>query len=192
MFLRKSSIGSEPLAVMMSGVRMGERLLQLNAPDARLAALLAAKPGMSGHSAIVVSSDRDADRARAAVAESGVLVDLKTASLDALPFGNDTFDVIVMHNAAGTLSPLDAAMRTRALSDCHRVLRDGGRIVALEPGTRSGLSALLHSAAGDAAYESAGGTVAALEATGFRQVRLLADREGMRFIEGRRERGRSS
>ena len=186
MFLRKSSIASEPLAVMMSGVRMGERLLQLNAPDARLAALLAAKPGMSGHSAIVVSDDRDADRARAAVRESGVLVDVNAASLDALPFADDAFDVIVMHDAAATLSPLDAATRTRALSDCRRVLRDGGRIVALEPGTRGGLSALLHSPSGDAAYQSAGGTAAALEASGFRQVRLLADREGTRFIEGRR------
>jgi SAM-dependent methyltransferase len=187
MFLRKSSIAREPLAVTMSGVRMGERLLQLNAPDARLAAMLAAKPGMSGHSAIVISNERDADRARAAVAESGVLVDVTTTSLDALPFENDAFDVVVMHNAAGTLAPLDAAMRTRALSDCRRVLRAGGRIVALEPGARTGLSALLHPAPGiDASYESAGGTVAALEAAGFRQVRLLADREGMRFVEGRR------
>ena len=37
---------------------------------------------------------------------------------------------------------------------------------------------------GNEAYESAGGIVGALEAAGFRPVRLLAEREGYKFTEG--------
>jgi ubiquinone/menaquinone biosynthesis C-methylase UbiE len=185
MFLRKSAIGREPLAVTMSGVRMGERVLQIGALDVRLAALLAVKQGMSGEAAIVATDARDADRARAAAAELGALIDVREAPLAALPFGEQSFDAVVLHGAASVLARLDPAARTRALTDVRRVIRSGGRIVALEPGTATRLAALLRSAKPvDPAYESSGGTVAALGTAGFKPVRLLADREGTRFIEG--------
>ena len=187
MFLRKTAIGREPLALTMTGVRMGERVLQIGAVDARLAALLAAKQGMSGEAAIVTADAATADRARAAAAEKGALVDVQAAPLDALPFGEQSFDAVVLHGAAGVLAALDAAARTRALTAVRRVLRSGGRLVALEPGTATGLTALLRpSAPADPGYDAAGGTIAALEAAGFKPVRLLADREGTRFIEGMR------
>ena len=185
MFLRKPAITSDPLAVTMSGVRMGERLLQIGGVDAKLVAQLAAKPGISGHVAIVVTNERDAERARAAAERSGALVDVQSAPINALPFDAGEFDVVVLHGAAGALAPLDAPARTSALSEIHRVLRAGGRIVALEPGAPTGLSAILRSApAVDPGYEASGGTIAALEAARFKPVRLLADREGLRFIEG--------
>jgi SAM-dependent methyltransferase len=185
MFLRKPAITSDPLAVTMSGVRMGERLLQIGGVDAKLAAQLAAKPGISGHAAIVVTNERDVERARAAAAQSGALVDVQSAPISALPFGAGEFDVVVLHGAAGALAPLGVPARTNALSEVHRVLRAGGRIVALEPGAPTGLSSLLRTApAVDPDYEASGGTVAALEAARFKPVRLLADREGTRFIEG--------
>jgi len=185
MFLRKPAITGEPLAVTMSGVRMGERVLQVGRVDARLAAQLAAKAGMSGHAALVAANERDAEAARAAAVKSGALVDVQLAPIEVLPFGDQVFDVVVVHGAAGVLAPLDASTRGRALAEVNRVLRPGGRIVAFEPGAPTGLSAILKSApAADPAYETAGGTVAALAAAGFKPVRLLADREGTRFIEG--------
>src|SRR5687768_3104195 len=107
MFLRKPAIGREPLAVTMSGVRMGERVLQMGTLDVRLAAQLAAKQGLSGHAAIVVANEREAARARAAAAASGALVDVQSAPLTALPFDDHSFDVVVLHGAAGVLPPLD-------------------------------------------------------------------------------------
>lgn len=185
MFLRKAAIGRDPLAVTMSGVRMGERVLQVGVLDVRLAALLAMKPGMSGEAAIVAADARDVERARAAAAESGALVDVRQATLTALPFGDQSFDAAVLHGAANVLAPLDTAARIQALTEIRRVLRSGGRIVAFEPGTATGLGAILRPAKPvDPAYEGSGGTVAALEAAGFKPVRLLADREGTRFIEG--------
>lgn len=184
-FLRKSTVAREPLAVTMTGVRMGERALQIGVADAALTAILAARPGISGHSAIVVADDRDEERARAAAAESGALVDLHRAPLTALPLDDAAFDVVVVHHAAEMLSPLDPSSRLRVMGECFRVLRVGGRIIALEGGTRSGLAALVRRApAIDPAYEGAGGTASVLEGAGFRPVRLLADREGYRFFEG--------
>jgi len=183
-FLRKSTVERDPLAITMTGVRMGERLLQIGLGDVRLASMLAAKPGLSGHSALVVSDERAGERARGAAAESGLLIDLHVAPLRALPVGDRTFDVVIVHDAAATLAPMDAATRAKALAECHRVLRPGGRIVTLEAGTRAGLAALLRRGpVPDQAYSSAGGTASALEAAGFKGVRLLADREGYRYFE---------
>jgi SAM-dependent methyltransferase len=184
-FLRKSTISREPLPVTMIGVRMGERALQIGVTDVRLAALIAAKPGISGHAAIVAIDERAAERARSAAAESGALVDVHVAPVAALPFSDDAFDVVVIHGAAEILAPLDRGARAGAMTECHRVLRGGGRLIALEPGTRSGLAALIRRApAPDRSYDTAGGTAAALEDAGFKAVRLLADREGYRFVEG--------
>lgn len=183
-FLRRAT-EREPLAVTMTGVRKGERLLQVGIGDARLAATLAVKPGMSGHSAIVVSDERAAERARAMAADSGALVDVQVAPLDRLPYDSQTFDVVVVHGAAARLAPLDAAARAGAVRECHRVLRGGGRLIAMDAGTPTGLTALVRRpSAADPAYDAAGGTGAALEQGGFKPVRLLADREGYRFFEG--------
>ena len=70
MFLRKPARAPEPLAVTMSGVRMGERLLQIGVDDPALTGALAARTGLSGHAAIAVTSEQAADRARSAAAEA--------------------------------------------------------------------------------------------------------------------------
>jgi hypothetical protein len=58
-------------------------------------------------------------------------------------------------------------------------------MIALDAGSPTGLRGLLGGAAKpNAEYEAAGGTTAALEAAGFRAVRVLGDRQGYRFIEG--------
>jgi SAM-dependent methyltransferase len=186
-FLRKSSVQREPLAVTMTGVRMGERVLQIGLADRQLTAMLVSRPGLSGQAAIAVADEATAAKARAAAVESGALVDVHVSPLEALPISDGAFDVVIVHNAAGTLAARDASARVRVMAECRRVLRAGGRLIALEPGTPSGVAALLRRApATDPAYEGAGGTAAVLEAAGFRPVRLLADREGIRFIEGLR------
>ena len=64
MFLRKCR-GREPLPVTMSGVRMGERVLQIGVDDPAVAGALAAKVGLSGNAAIAVADERVAARAQA-------------------------------------------------------------------------------------------------------------------------------
>ncbi len=172
-FLRKPNL--ERLPVAMSGVRMGERVLQIGIDDASLAGAIAAKVGMSGHAAIAVTDDRQAARARAGAAAAGALVDVQTTEA-ALPFSGEAFDVVVLH-AAGVAHAFEQ-QGAPLLSDSRRVLRDGGRIVVIE-GRRRGWFARAHAAA--AADPAA--VLLALGAAGFKAVRVLAEREGYRFLE---------
>ena len=173
-FLRKSSL--ERLPVVMSGVRMGERALQIGIADPSLVGAIAAKVGLSGHAAVAVGQDSDAEKARQAGSGFGALIDVSVAPLDALPYPADSFDVIVVH-PGGLPQPLAASMNM--IREAFRVVRAGGRLVIIE-GSGTGFAGRRRSPApGDAAP-----ILAALNDAGFRSTRVLADREGYRFIEG--------
>ena len=194
MFLRKSSDRRDPLPVTMSGVRMGERVLQLGAADAAVAGAIAAKVGMSGTAVIVAADERAAARARAGADKASAIADVQVAAPAELSRGlaeppvsaaDGSFDVVVIDLMDGWLSSLPADARLATLRECLRVLRPGGRIVTLEPGTKSGLGTLFGgSRKVDAGYEAAGGTVMALQTAGFKPARLLADEAGYKFCEG--------
>ncbi len=162
-FLRKTK-QQEQLPISMSGVRMGERALQIGIDDPSLTGALAAKVGLSGHAAVAVGDDAAAASARKAAEKAGVLVDLHVAPLHALPFADDSFDVIVMHSKSGWLTSLDDASRQPILREAHRVLRGGGRLIAIEGPT--------------------GSAAEALPGAGFKATRVLAERDGYRFTEG--------
>src|SRR5512139_2209337 len=98
MFLRKAK-RREPVPITMSGVRMGERLLQVGIDDAAVAGAIAAKVGLSGSAAAIVSDAASATQMQAAAFEASVLVDVQTAPLDHMPFADAAFDVVVVHSA---------------------------------------------------------------------------------------------
>jgi ubiquinone/menaquinone biosynthesis C-methylase UbiE len=184
MFLRKSAVRRDPLVIAMSGVRMGERLLQVGIDDPAVLGALAAKVGISGHAAVVTIDDRTAARAQAAIADASTLADVSVTADGNLPFDDNSFDVVVVHSANGLLASLDQQVRLRLLQHVLRVTRRGGRVIVTEAGERSGVKALLAPAPKrDERYEAAGGTTAAMQTAGFKPVRLLADRDGYRFTE---------
>ncbi len=162
-FLRKTK-QREQLPITMSGVRMGERVLQIGIDDPSLVGAIAAKVGLSGHAAVAVGDEAAAASARSAAEKAGALVDLQVAPLHTLPFADDSFDVIVVHAKSGWLTSLDDAGRQAVLREAYRVLRGGGRLVAIEG--------------------SAGSTIDALQLAGFKATRVLAERDGYRFTEG--------
>ena len=178
-FLRKSRL--EPLPVTMSGVRMGERALQIGIADPTLACAIAAKVGLSGQAAIAVIDDRTAATAHAAAATAGVFLDVQVTPLDSLPFEGDSFDAIVLHATAGALPSLEDAAGGAMLREGHRVLRTGGRIVIVEGSPRRGLGRWLPARSQP---QHPGAAVDALRAAGFRAARPLGEREGYRFAEG--------
>jgi ubiquinone/menaquinone biosynthesis C-methylase UbiE len=142
--------------------------------------LLGAKPGLSGQSAIVVPDDDVAVSARRAAEQAGALVNISVHALDALPFERHSFDLVVAHNRNGQLTALDDTQRSRAILECHRVLRPGGRIVVLDKGTPSGVKAIFHSREPGSPEP----TIKMLQEAGFRPVRALGDRDGYSFVEG--------
>ena len=177
----------DPLAVSMAGVKLGERLLQIGFDDGQLAGQLAAKTGLSGTAAHMVSSDDEAAKVQRGAKRAGVLVDVHVGALDRLPFDDGAFDLVVIHSAHGQLASATGEARDAALRDARRVLRAGGRLVAIERGTATGVRSLLGSAPpAQAAYDAAGGTPAALRGAGFAAVRDLGDREALKFSEGLR------
>jgi SAM-dependent methyltransferase len=177
-FLRKS--GLEQLPVAMSGVRMGERALQIGIDDRSVAGTIAAKVGLSGSAAFAVASEGKAAHARSAGATAGVLVDVQVTALDTLPFPRDSFDVIVVHAGDRSLPSFADPAGVALLREAYRVLRSGGRVIIIEGGPR-GLAGLLRPR--PHRLEPAA-TVAALTTAGFRAARPLAEREGYRFTEG--------
>jgi SAM-dependent methyltransferase len=184
-FLRKPARPDDPLAVTMSGVRMGERLLQIGITDPALTGALAAKTGLSGHAAIAVATEQAADRANAAAANAAALADVRVTRLDALPFDSGSFDAVVVHSTDGLLASLDDGVRAGAVAEWRRVLRAGGRVLVIEGESKSVLGGLLRPrVAVSGAYAQAGGAIGAMRAAGLTAVRELAAREGHRFIEG--------
>lgn len=174
-FLRKPAL--ERLPVAMSGVRMGERVLQIGVDEASLVGAIAAKVGLSGHAAIVVADDRQTARARAAAAAAGALADVQTMAHAVLPFADETFDVVVVH-VGGLAHALADEPGVALLGDSRRVLRGGGRVLVIE---RCGRGLLARVRAGHRA--DPGAALDALTAAGFKAARLLAEREGYRFLE---------
>jgi SAM-dependent methyltransferase len=183
-FLRKSK-DAERLPIRMSGLRMGERLLQIGVDDPALLGEMAVKTGLSGSASVAVTDEAAAARARTGAARAGALVDLHVTSLEALPFESDAFDVVVVHGVNGLLRSLNEQARTEpVLREARRVLRHGGRIIVIEAGPKSGLAGIINPYRPDPKYEGAGGSIAALQAAGFRTARVLWEREGYRFTEG--------
>jgi SAM-dependent methyltransferase len=171
----------DPLQVAMTGVRMGERYLQMFCSDSTLTRGLAAKTGLSGTAALAAPDEQHAGRARAAAAKAGVLIDVRVGPLSQLDWPDGVFDMAVVDDTRGSFIALPASARLAALRSLHRVLRPGGRVELIER-TGKGLFAAAPSRPAD--YEQIGGPEGALREAGFTPVRTLAEKDGFRFVEG--------
>ena len=172
---------TEPLAVTMAGVKLGDRLLVVGARDPVLTAALATKAGLTGHACVVEADESRAQRGATAIEREGALVEVARAPWGMLPYDRASFDVAVVINLLMTMIP---EVRVRCLSEIFRVLRPGGRIVVIEPAPRAGLGALINRQTMDPHYLAHGGAKTALKAEGFAGVRVLAERDGTLYVEG--------
>lgn len=168
----------DPLHVTMTGVRMGERLVQIGCDDPALLGGLAAKVGLSGASGVAVFDEAEAERARKVGARIGALIDVRVVSPDQVPFDSTSVDLVVVDDTRGTFARMPDAARKKVLVEARRVLRDGGRIEVVE---RVAVPGLL----GGAITRPEGYSVETLLSdAGFRPVRLLTEKAGIRFVEG--------
>ena len=178
MLMRRKGGGSmDPLQVSMTGVRMGERFLLVGCHDKALLSGLAAKVGLSGTSAVAAFDQAQARLAEKVGAQVGALIEVKpiepSTSIGAggqpLPFDGNLFDMVVIDDTNGAFSSIDESRRLEYLRDAKRTVRNGGRIEVVENiKTRAPSSDPLRD----------------LSSAGFKPVRVLAERDGFRFVEG--------
>lgn len=164
----------------MSGLKLGDRLLMVGSSDTALTAALAMKVGLTGRACLVDAAEARLAAAAATVEQQGALIESFTAPFTALPFEPESFDVVVLRNALSGSAP---AERGAAAAEAMRVVRPGGRCIVIEDTPRGGLWAAVTGQGGG----TAGAGQAAVEqltAAGFRGARLLAERDGIAFVEG--------
>lgn len=116
-------------AIEMSGVRPGQRILDLASGTGDLATLLAGKAGPSGK---VIASDINASMlgvGRSRLVDRGIVGNIHyvQANAECLPFPDSHFDCITIAFGLRNVTDKDAALRSM-----YRVLRPGGRLLVLE------------------------------------------------------------
>jgi ubiquinone/menaquinone biosynthesis C-methylase UbiE len=184
--------GSAPyaLAVAMTGIRMGERVLWIGAREPAMFGAVAAKMGpvgVSGRVAAIVDDAEGAGHLRQAAARAGILAEIETGSAERLPFDGDSFDLAVLAGPVGLVEDLAPDAQMAVFSEARRVLRAGGRLIVIERFGSPRFLGLIPAA--DRPDVSGDRTESALQAAGFRPVRTLARREGLLFVEGLKRAG---
>jgi len=160
----------DPLQVSMTGVRMGERFLQIGCHDRALLSGLAAKVGLSGTAAVAAFDQKEAKLAESVGAKVGALIEVRDMSEGrAWPFGEAQFDMVVVDDTNDAFGRRDQP--TTMLRNAFLSLRAGGRVevVTMIKSDQPGYDYLRH-----------------LTEAGFKPVRVIAERDGLRFLEGLR------
>lgn len=166
------------LAVSMAGIRLGERLLVIGLGDAALLPALAAKTGLTGRACGVDPDAPAVERARRASDRAGVLAEVAPAALPDLPFSAGDFDIVVIRAGRGLAGEGAVADAVEAAA---RVLRGGGRCLVIADRRRRGIGALV---VGRPRPLDAAALCRLLSGGGLKGARVLAEREGLLFVEG--------
>lgn len=184
MFFRfKRMRAMDPLQVAMTGARMGERFLQIGCDDAALLSGLGTKVGLSGGAALAAHDEATAERGRTIATKAGVLLDVRVGTPATWGFDEGAFDMVVIDNTRGRFAARGADERAECLSVAWRGLRPGGRIEFVERMEGGGLFGSGATTPPDE-YLQAGGAEGVLRAARFAPVRVLAEKDGFRFVEG--------
>lgn len=165
-------------ALAMIGAKAQDRVLVIGAAHAALSAELALVTGLNGELRVVDRAEGAAEAIEAAAARAGALVEFVDAPPSMLPLETGTYDIVVIQRRLGTLM---AGQRDACAAEARRVVRGGGRIVAIESIGRPGLFSVLSARK---LPLSANDVKDLLTAAGCRAVRVLGDAEGVVYVEG--------
>jgi len=168
------------LVVGMTSVKMGDRFVQVGCANGGRLGAIAARVGLSGHAAAIVPDQDSAERAQKGAAQAGALVDIVTAPPSRLEADDEAFDVAVVDETDGLLGRRAPEYRMMAMRELLRILRPGGRVVVIATLPRGGIGAVFSRAQSGPPWK----IVDTLQAEGFTAVRTLAERDGLRFVEG--------
>ena len=168
------------LAVSMTGIKMGDRMVHIGCGHGGRLGAIASKVGLSGRAVAIVPDEKSAAKAQKGAAKAGVLVEVSVAPPSTLALDASAFDVAVIDNTDRLLSNASAGKQATSVREVFRVLRPGGRLIVVSAAARAGLGALLTRAPAEPAFDAR----PTLLAAGFKTVRVLAERDGLHFLEG--------
>jgi demethylmenaquinone methyltransferase/2-methoxy-6-polyprenyl-1,4-benzoquinol methylase len=115
--------------VANSGVRLGDRVLDLAGGTGDIAALLSRIVGKQGHVMLTDINEAMLEVGRRRLEDRGIVGNVAYAlvNAEALPFDDNEFDAVTIAFGLRNVTDKDAALR-----EMHRVLRPGGRALILE------------------------------------------------------------
>jgi ubiquinone/menaquinone biosynthesis C-methylase UbiE len=171
----------DPLSVSMAGAKLGDRVLVIGCRDPHLIAALAIKAGLTGRGCAVDDSEERVREAERVALREGALSEATVAPLHSLQYEQDSFDLVLLRHVVSGLEP---EPRLAVLEQAQRVLRPGGRCMVIDSTVRPGRVSLFSSKTAAGASADPEALSVALKARGFVAVRVLAEREGLVFVEG--------
>ena len=117
------------LAVLLAGARPGNRVLDLAGGSGDLTRLLARDVGPAGEVVILDINRSMLEVGRDRLLDAGLAQNVRytQANAEALPFGSNTFDLVVIGFGLRNVTRKDLA-----LAEMNRVLKPGGRAFVLE------------------------------------------------------------
>jgi demethylmenaquinone methyltransferase/2-methoxy-6-polyprenyl-1,4-benzoquinol methylase len=114
-------------AVEASGVRPGERVLDVAGGTGDLARLFVRRVGATGEVVVTDINAAMLKLGRDRLLDEGIVVPAARCNAEALPFGRDRFDCVSVAFGLRNMTRKEAA-----LAEMRRVLRPGGRLLVLE------------------------------------------------------------
>jgi ubiquinone/menaquinone biosynthesis C-methylase UbiE len=128
--------------VELAGITPGERILDVGCGPGRLAIVAGTVAGPAGETSAIDPAPEMIELARRKAARTGVRVRFEVGVIEALPYPADHFDVVL---SSLMLHHLPDEVKRRGLAEIHRVLKPGGRVVAVDFGAtpRAGIGHLL-------------------------------------------------
>ena len=168
------------LAVSMTGIKMGDRMVHIGCGHGGRLGAVASKVGLSGRAVAIVPDEKSAAKAQKGAAKAGVLVEVSVAPLGTLALDASAFDLAIIDNTDRLLSTASAGDRAASVRELFRVLRPGGRLIVVSAAPRAGLGGLFARAPAGPAFDAS----PTLLREGFKTVRVVAERDGLHFLEG--------
>ena len=171
------------LSVSMTGVKMGDRVAFVGCAHGGRLAAVASRVGLSGRAVAIVPDAGAAELTRRGAEQTGVLVEIEVAPPATLPLEDASFDLAVVDDTGSLLGQMPVEQRGASIRELARILRPGGRVILFGAGPPTGIGKLIARPSGPS-FAASGEANTVLGSNGFGIVRMLAEREGLVFVEG--------
>lgn len=116
-------------SLAVAEIQPGERVLDVGCGPGSLTIPAARKVGIEGKAAGIDASPEMIDVATRKARKQGLEIDFRVVPIEALPFGDGEFDVVL---SSLMLHHLPDDVKAQGLGEVLRVLKPGGRLIAID------------------------------------------------------------